>query len=169
MVFGLLVWQFLAIPVTKWSSLSLFQLFFKERYSGKNPNRGGWGYKFLKKTPGSLRFSTLLQEISDKMKFHRWKFHKVELLHPRRQKPRYMEVPNYFFLLTPGNSTSFFIDPSNFHTLFFQYLRKFYVLNPSCLEFFWNSSFGIYNSYLAILISNIKAAVVECPKYCPQK
>ena len=42
-----------------------------------------------------------------------WKF--------QGQKPRPMEIPHDFFLNTTGNSSSFFIDPWNFHMLFLQY------------------------------------------------
>ena len=51
-----------------------------------------------------------------------WKF--------QSQKPRLMEIPHYFFLNTPGISTSFLVDPWNFHMLFLQDPRKFHVLNP---------------------------------------
>ena len=50
-----------------------------------------------------------------------WKF--------QGQKPRPMKIPLNFFLNTPGNSTSFLIDPWNFHML---YLTPIWV-------FFWNS------------------------------
>ena len=60
-----------------------------------------------------------------------WKF--------QDQKPRPMEILHNFFLNTPGNSTSFLIDPLNFHMLFLQYPQIFHVLNSPCLDFFWNS------------------------------
>ena len=53
-----------------------------------------------------------------------WKFHTI------------------FFLIIPGNSTSFFIDSWSFHIPFFQSLWKFHVLNPPSppmFVFFWNS------------------------------
>ena len=45
------------------------------------------------------------------------------------------------FLITPGYSTSFFIDPGSSHILFFQFSWKFHALNaPSPLfVFFWNN------------------------------
>ena len=55
-----------------------------------------------------------------------------------------MEIPNEFLLNTPGNPTSFLIDPWNFDMLFLQYPWIFHVLNhpePPCLDFFWNSPF----------------------------
>ena len=54
---------------------------------------------------------TLPLEIPDKMKFCPWKFHTI------------------FFLIMPGNSTSFFIDSWSFQILFFQSPWKFHVLN----------------------------------------
>ena len=47
-----------------------------------------------------------------------------------------------FFLYTPGNSTSFLIQPLNFYMFFLQYPGKFHVLNPnSYMDFFWNIPF----------------------------
>ena len=36
----------------------------------------------------------------------------------REQKSRTLEIPHDFFLITPGNSTSFLINPYNFYKLF---------------------------------------------------
>ena len=44
-------------------------------------------------------------------------------------KPRPMEILHNFFLITPENSTSFSINPRNFHMLFLQYPWKFHILN----------------------------------------
>ena len=51
-----------------------------------------------------------------------WKF--------QDQKPRSLEIPHEFFLNTPGNFTSFLVEPWNFHMLFLQYPWKFHDLNP---------------------------------------
>ena len=66
---------------------------------------------------------------STKLCYTHWNF--------QGQKPRPMEIPHDFFLITNGSSTSFFIDPWNFHILFFQYPWKLYL--PLCLFFFCNS------------------------------
>ena len=86
-------------------------------YSRKNPNRGGWGCTSLKSPTEFLDLPCY---------------------------PWPMEIPNEFFLNTPGNPTSFLIDPWNFDMLFLQYPWIFHVLNhpqPPCLDFFWNSLF----------------------------
>ena len=86
-------------------------------YSRKNPNRGGWGCTSLKSPTEFLDLPCY---------------------------PWPMEIPNEFFLNTPGNPTSFLIDPWNFDMLFLQYPWIFHVLNhpqPPCLDFFWNSPF----------------------------
>ena len=104
-------------------------------YSRKNPNRGVWRHTFWKKTPGTFRFVTLLLEISDKNEastpgnstklcYTHWNY--------QGQKSRRMEIPHDFFLITPGNSTSFCIYLRNFHILFIQYPWKFHL--ASCLN-----------------------------------
>ena len=55
---------------------------------------------------------------------------------PTPKRP--LEFPHYFFLVTLGNSTSFLINPWKLHMLFLWYAWKFHILNPSCLDFFWN-------------------------------
>ena len=63
-----------------------------------------------------------------------------------------METPHGFFI-TPGNSTSFSTDPSNFHVIFLQDPQKFHILNLLRLDFFWNSYLSIYLSiYLPIYL-----------------
>ena len=58
-----------------------------------------------------------------------WKF--------QGQKPRPLEIPQYFFLVTHGNSTSLLINHWKLHMLFLWYLRKCHILNhhPSPLLF----------------------------------
>ena len=53
------------------------------------------------------------------------------------QKPRPLEIPHDFFLVTPGNSTSFLINLWKFHMLFLWYPWKFHIFNPlPCLFVF---------------------------------
>ena len=80
-------------------------------YSRKNPNRGGWGYTFLK-TPWKFSFFTLLLEIS------KLKQRSYGNLIPR-PKTKTLGKPNYFFLVNLGNSSLLLInDPWKFHMLF---------------------------------------------------
>ena len=78
----------------------------------KNPNKGGWGYTFLKKDPGIFRFVTLSLEIRKKTSFHRWKFCKLCGRYPfwkfQRQKPRPREIPLSVFLEQPWKFHFFF-------------------------------------------------------------
>ena len=46
-------------------------------YSRKKFKHGGWGYTFLKNTPGIFRFVTLSFEIPEERTFHPWKFCKI--------------------------------------------------------------------------------------------
>ena len=91
---------------------------------------------FWKKKRGIFRFVILPLEIPDKKKLYPWKFHKIVLQGSWKiQKPRPMETPHGFFI-TPGNSTSFSTDPSNFRVIFLQDPQKFHVLNLLRLDFF---------------------------------
>ena len=105
-------------------------------YSRKNPNRGGWGYNFLK-TPWKFSFFTLLLEIS------KLKQRSYGNLIPR-PKTKTLGKPNYFFLVNLGNSSLLLInDPWKFHMLFLWYPWKIRPPPPSpvsCLDFLWNSS-----------------------------
>ena len=78
----------------------------------KNPNKGGWGYTFMKKNPGIFRFVTLSLEIRKKTSFHRWKFCKLCGRYPfwkfQRQKPRLREIPLSVFLEQPWKFHFFF-------------------------------------------------------------
>ena len=67
-----------------------------------------------------------------------------------------MEIPHGFFLNTPGNSTSFLIDPWNFYMFFLQFPWKLHVLKPRCLDFFWNSLFEV------VLILNFTFVIFCC-------
>ena len=104
-------------------------------YSRKNPNRGGgrgWGYAFLKSPPGNFRFVTLPQVIPERKSFYPWKFCKF-VWHPLeipKSKTKTHGNSALVFLEHPGISTSFLIDPWNFHMFFLQDPQKFHVLNP---------------------------------------
>ena len=56
-----------------------------------------------------------------------------------------LEFPHYFFLVILGNFTLFLIKPCKFHMLFLWYPWKFHILNPPCLDFFWNSPTGHFD------------------------
>ena len=94
--------------------------------------RGGWGHTFLKTPLEFFFFFSLPLDIPDKTKLHAWKFLKIvlDLLKILRPKTKTLEIPHYFFLATPGNSTSLLINPRKFHMLFLWYTRKFHILNP---------------------------------------
>ena len=111
-------------------------------YSRKNPNRGGWGYTFLKTPRGIFHIFTLPQEIPDKTKHNSWIFHKIMLEALKIPRPK---------TKTPGTST-----------LYLWYPREFHILNPPCLDFsgiahcawdyqavkqiiFWHSSAAFYS------------------------
>ena len=97
-------------------------------YSRKKTKQGGgWGHTLLKNTPVIFCVFTLLLKIPDKTKLHPWKFHKI-VLHP-------LAIPHDFFLVTPGNSTLFLINPQKFHMLFLDTLGN-YFFNPQPLFFF---------------------------------
>ena len=64
---------------------------------------------------------------------------KLQAQKPRPKTKRPGEITHCFFLVTPGNSTSFLINPWKFHMLFRWYSWKLHILNPPCLVFFWNS------------------------------
>ena len=51
------------------------------------------------------------------------------------QRPRPLEIPHEFFLLNPGNSTSFLINTRKFCILFPWYPWKFHILKPPHLLF----------------------------------
>ena len=91
-------------------------------------------YLFEKKDPEIFRFVTLPIKIPDRTMFHthleipqNFVWHHLQF---QGQKPRSMEIPHEFFSITPRNSTSFLIDPWNFHILFFKHSWKFHVFNP---------------------------------------
>ena len=104
-------------------------------YSRKK-NRGELRIYFSENASGNFRFVTLSLEVLEKTSFHTTRFCKIVWHLLDIQKPRPMEIPHDFFLDIPENSTSFLIDPWNFHMLFLQYLWKIHVLNHPCLVFF---------------------------------
>ena len=114
----------------------------------------------LDKIPGIFRLIvTLPMGILEKAKLHPCKFHRIVLQHHvtlgnsmAKKQDSCMEIPStwMFFLSPPQNSTSFLIDPSNFHMLFLQYPWTFHFLHPPPhptptptphfnFSFFWNS------------------------------
>ena len=75
-------------------------------------------------------------EIPDRTKLHPQKLHKI-VLHPS-EILRPLEIPHDFFLIAPGNSPQFLINPWKFHLLFFQYPCKFFFFlkQPNlCVKF----------------------------------
>ena len=96
---------------------------------------------FFENPPGIFHFFTLPLEILDKTKLNPWIFHKIvldplEIPRPKNKDPWKFHI---YFLVTLGNSTSFLINPWKSHMLFLWYTWKFHILNPPCLDFFWNS------------------------------
>ena len=76
-----------------------------------------------------LKIQLLPLEILDKTKLYFWKFCKIAL----------------YTLITPGNCTSFSVDPYNLNMKFLQYPRKFHVLNPPPPAPIWiSSSLSLY-------------------------
>ena len=95
-------------------------------YSRKNPKvRGWWLRTYLKKTPGSFTFVTLPLELSDKIRLHHWKLHRI-VLHalefPRPKTKTPLEVPLLFYGL-----------------LEIEIPLETACPEPPCLDFFWNS------------------------------
>ena len=108
--------------------------------TNKQTNSGSWGHTFLKNPPGIFHFFTLPLEIPDKTEHHPWKFCKV-VFHPLEIPSPKTKTPGnstwFFFLVTPGNSTSFLINLWKFHMLFLWYPWKFHIFNPlPCLFIF---------------------------------
>ena len=103
--------------------------------------------------PAGIFFSLPL-DISDKTKLHAWKSLKIALdpLEILRPKTKTLEIPHYFFLVTPGNSTSLLINPRKFHMLFLWYPRKSHILNPpSLLPLFFFSGIAQFQLLLYYL------------------
>ena len=117
------------------SSFLFFPLYnglFKKKKNGGC----GWGHTFFGKTSEISRYVTLLLAIPDKTRLHSWNFCNVKF---QNQKPRPLEFP-IFFLITPGNSTSFLTNLWRFCILFLRYPEKFHILNSLlCLFSSWNS------------------------------
>ena len=87
-------------------------------YSRKK-NRGVEDILFSK--PPVEYFIFLPLEIPGKTKLHSLKFYKIVLdpLKIPRPKPSPLEIPDYFFLVTLGNSSLFLINFWKFRMLFF--------------------------------------------------
>ena len=96
-----------------------------------------------------------LLEILKKTAFHPCKFCKIvcnTCWKFKGQKPRPMEIPNNFFSVTAGSSTSFSTDPWNLCMLFPKYRWKFHILKPPqaqspCLDLFWNGPFKFLHDF----------------------
>ena len=94
-----------------------------------------WGYtSFFGKSPEISRYVTLPLAIPDKARLHSWNFCNVKLyqLHPLKIPERKTKAirNSKFFLITPGNSTSFLTNLWKFCLLFLRQPQKFHVLNP---------------------------------------
>ena len=76
-------------------------------------NRGVLRKYFLrKKTLGILVFLLYPWKFQTRQSFtYLWELHKIVL----RPKPGTLEIPNNLFLITPGNSQLFLINPWKFH------------------------------------------------------
>ena len=103
-------------------------------YSRKK-NRGVEDIPFSK--PLVEYFIFLPLEIPGKTKLHSLKFYKIVLdpLKIPRPKPSPLEIPDYFFLVTLGNSSLFLINFWKFRMLFFWYPRKFHTPSPNACFF----------------------------------
>ena len=93
------------------------------------------GYtSFFGKSPEISRYVTLPLAIPDKTRLYSWNFCNVKLylLHPLKIPERKTKATgnSNFFLITPGNSTSFLTNLWKFRLLFLRYPQKFHVLNP---------------------------------------
>ena len=111
----------------------------------KNIKQGGLSTYFLEKSPGIFHFITLPLEIPNKTKLHPWKFHKImlhplEITRPKTNTWRKLQIV-FSFLVTPGNFTSFLINPWKFHMLFLLTRGNSIPSTPPCLVFFWNSPY----------------------------
>ena len=129
----------------------LFELVSKLKtalgYSTKNPNRGHWGYTFLKSPPGNFRFVTLSQEILERKSFfYPWKFckfvwHSLEI---PKSKTKTHGNSALIFLEHPWNFHFFFNWPLEFPHVFSSRPPEIPCPQPSCLDFFRNSPFCEY-------------------------
>ena len=95
-----------------------------------------WNFSIFYFTPGNSRRNKAPTQKIPQI------FLLLDLLESQGQKPRRLEIPDYLFLVTLWNCTSFLINPWKFHMLFLWYPWRFHILNPTCLIFFWNSPFS---------------------------
>ena len=120
-------------------------------FQEKSEQRGGGVRVYFSEPPPPppptpmefLDLSLCPRKFQRKQAFTPWKFCRV-VWHPLEISGSKTKSHGKYtsFLYTPGNSTSFLIDPWNFHMLFLQYPWKFHVFNPRhCLDFFWYSPF----------------------------
>ena len=124
---------------------SLFKLLANGGYRRKKSKQEWvWRCTFLKRPPGTFRFSTLPSEIPEKTRFYLSKICKI-VWHPLKipsSKPRAIHGNfTWIFFNITGNSTYFLIDSWNFHMLFLWCLWKFHVLKSLLFEIFCNTPF----------------------------
>ena len=104
--------------------------------------QGCVGEILFEKTPGAgnFRFLTLPQESLDQARLHPRKLHKVVI--PLGNKAWNQDPWKFhmiIFLITPGNSMLFLINPWKFYLLFLQFPWKFHHVFTQFV-FFWISS-----------------------------
>ena len=97
-------------------------------YSRKKPNRGGWGYTFLK-PPWNFWISYFTPENSRQNKALPLETLQNCVQKFQDLKLRPLENPHDFFLIILGNSISFIISTWKIYLLFFQYPSKIHILN----------------------------------------
>ena len=91
-------------------------------YSRNKSKEGGWRtHLFWERSLEFLDLSLYSWKFQTKRSFITGNFTKLCYTHwnYQTQKPSPMEITHDFFLINPGNSTSSFIDPWNFHSQFF--------------------------------------------------
>ena len=97
----------------------------------------GWGHTFLKKALEFLDFLLYSCKLQTKQAFTPTNSTKLCYILRKFQglKPRPLEIPHDFFLITPENSALLLIKTQKIHLLFLQYPLKFHILNPLYLFF----------------------------------
>ena len=143
---------FLKVDLFSFSDLTLFSVYLwfildLKRDSNKHNcaayiglfqkiKTGDWeGILYWKKPSWNFWICHFTLRNSGEKNFHPHKFCKIvwhSFLEIARSKTKAHHGNStwFLFLNTPGNSTSFLIDPWNFQMLFLQHPWKFHVLNP---------------------------------------
>ena len=138
--------------------------------SRKSPKRGRGGDRlrthFFENPRGSFHIFTLSLKISEKAQLNPWIFHKIVLdpLEIPRPKTKTPCNRTLFFLGYSWKFHSFLLNPWKFHMLFLWYPWKFHILNPPCLDFFWNSPI-LCLSFLIFLVTSA-SIVTFSQTYC---